>query len=1228
MGMTFKANRLASLALLLSLPVGAMEARVARVQLSASPVFTPASVGAALFAPALPGALPVPIAPLSAAVLPKALPAGLFDGAVPSKDDDVLAGARPVFSLESVRLIQETDRAMTRAVRAAVSAVLGKAQVISRGSTSRGTYAHPNPDYDIGVNLPASWSKSDFQSFVAEDSERFKGALASAIKSEASDLFHDGRVLVEIRATRLSDPVTYQPAEGVALYRATVSGTGGLPYAEVDVSVTNDPRYGNAYPQYFAEQLRQVERLGGPPAVSRLLSDIQLAKRFFSESVGAYKSFNEMGPSAVGIEQMVMQSGRVSDADQGRTILEAGSFDKLMERLARAGYDDQGEPRDFSSFQDAWTVHNAFMEPANFLSLMKPGADAARKPSWRRASAAALNYLQARAAGGSSSLSRLKPVWSKHPRQARAFVTIERHARWNKVHGLFKRLMSSLGRGASYHAGDDGPVMRVEVRLASDVDPETQIARIKAYFEKNKGMAELVSIVDEAPPKASGDSAGKLTLDMLQRFTTLGPKPAQRGLEYRYAQGAETLPAGLEESWEGWKPAPAPRGGRLETQRTQLLRRGDRVFALILGMDDRGPLVMHPVPVDPALAQGVISDSLVELTLDGDRPVSVRPVGAYRQDMMIGRVARRGGKLVLEGLFRDKNVDVSLYSALPLEGGSLAVREGAIVQAFVSPTAAGFKATPLIDLGLEITPEIAARETALRRGARGYFPKSVIEQAEGLGREDDPARDFARIKAVLDASEKGKVEDLRAKDFVTVDPPGAGDLDDAFYVEKDADGGYTWYLATADVAHYVHPGSPAFQAAARIGNTFYSIDKDGVPEYPMNHPVVSKNLASLLSGKDSLAMISRMKFDAKGNFLIGGSEVFLGLVHVKGRYTYPQVAGLWSGAKDHGVKHIEQVRLARELSEKLARRDDERGKMHLTLGEVEHHKRDGKWVSEVEKADPLASESHHLIEELKVYGNRAIGVLLEDISKRTGVPHVSRVHPMQNEAVTKRLKRDLLFIGAPWEEGVTLSRYLASVQESKALDDKAKQAAQLLVLTSRQSAKYASNDEEGHEGLALAAGAYDHPSAPIRRFSDMYNRGLLETHLEGGDVKAYYAAVLADLKALGFAGFDDYLTHLNGRQQAAKQMDYEVDAFMSVYELSRPENAGRAFKGHVRMVRGGRFPSATIELEGSAATVVVDGPAAAGYRLLETVEVTVKGADLVSRKVDFTVRKTGKARGG
>jgi exoribonuclease R len=570
------------------------------------------------------------------------------------------------------------------------------------------------------------------------------------------------------------------------------------------------------------------------------------------------------------------------------------------------------------------------------------------------------------------------------------------------------------------------------------------------------------------------------------------------------------------------------------------------------------------------------------------------------------------------GLFRDGDRPVSLYAPLPLEGG-VETQEGRIVQAFVKPAESGFAAVPLIDLGRDITPEIAAREIAFRYGARGYFEGGVIRQAEEIGRTEDPQAEFARIREAVAKSGKGKVADLRGKPFITIDPAGAGDLDDAFFVEKNPDGGFTWYLATADVAQHVAPGTPAFRHAARVGNTFYSIDKDGVPEYPMNHPVVSKYVSSLLNGKDSIAMISRLSFDANGVLDKEGSEVFLGVIRVQGRYSYDQVAALWNGRKDHGIGHVDQVNVARELSRKLDRQDGLRGKIKLDMANLEHFKRKNGWVTESVVEDPLAKESHLLIEELKVYGNQEIATLLNRITQEFRVPHVSRIHPEQSPSVNARMEKELNGLGVPWTQG-NIWEYLARLNGRIDLSPELKQAAQMLVLTSRRSARYALEDADGHEGLALEAGAYDHPSTPIRRFSDMYNRALLEAYLEGGDPKKVYEAVVADVKSMGFEGLEEYVEHLNAREKAAKQMDYAVDDFMSVYELAKPENQGRTFTGHVKMVRKGDAPSVSIQLKEVGAALVVRGVAAKNYKLLDEVQVRVKGADLESQNVDADIR--------
>ncbi|TBR21448.1 RNB domain-containing ribonuclease, partial [bacterium] len=676
-----------------------------------------------------------------------------------------------------------------------------------------------------------------------------------------------------------------------------------------------------------------------------------------------------------------------------------------------------------------------------------------------------------------------------------------------------------------------------------------------------------------------------------------------RGDAYLYAQGAKPLPAGLE------TPARAAAEPLPGAVRTMFYRKGGRSYVMLDDPEAEGPNTQRPVKVPARMAQGLVTDTLVEVVADGKTIKALRPIGSYAADMVLGRVVRIGSELRLGPLFTGDSAK-ALYEPLPFSGDA---REGDILQAFVRPAAGGYEAVPLVALGRELTPELAAREIALRHGARGYFERSVIEQAEAVGRDQDPEADFKRMKA-----QKGRAEDLRALPFVTIDPVGAGDLDDAYFVRKEADGSWTWYLATADVAAYVRPGTPAFRAAARIGNTFYSPDKDGVPEYPMNHPVVSKSVSSLLAGKDSLAMVTKMRFSPEGKFLLEDSEVFLGLVRVQGRYTYDQVTALWKGAKDSGIKHVDQVALARELAAKLDRADDARGKLALSFTETRHVKSgDGRWKTEVVEEDPLEHESHRLIEELKVYGNRAIATRLEAVAGLA--PHISRIHPHQEEKVDERLRGELSQIGVPWRDDETLWNYLARLKADASVRPEVRETAQLLALMSRASALYASDDAEGHEGLALDAKAYDHPSTPIRRFSDMYNRALLEAFLEGGDPKAVHEAVLADLKALGFADFDEYLAHLNGREQASRRMDREFDAFMSVYELAKPENKGKTFTGYVKILKEGRNAEAVIQLRELPVTVTLSGEEARRFKLLGEVTVRVRGADPARQSVDAVV---------
>src|SRR3977135_4424379 len=85
--------------------------------------------------------------------------------------------------------------------------------------------------------------------------------------------------------------------------------------------------------------------------------------------------------------------------------------------------------------------------------------------------------------------------------------------------------------------------------------------------------------------------------------------------------------------------------------------------------------------------------------------------------------------------------------------------------------------------------------------------------------------DFGRLRAEFELAEARAVDPVdsavRREDptylpFVTIDPPGAKDLDQAMLIERTA-GGFRVHYAIADLAAFVPPGGPIDRAPPRPG---------------------------------------------------------------------------------------------------------------------------------------------------------------------------------------------------------------------------------------------------------------------------------------------------------------------------------------------------------------------------------------------------------------------------
>jgi exoribonuclease R len=101
--------------------------------------------------------------------------------------------------------------------------------------------------------------------------------------------------------------------------------------------------------------------------------------------------------------------------------------------------------------------------------------------------------------------------------------------------------------------------------------------------------------------------------------------------------------------------------------------------------------------------------------------------------------------------------------------------------------------------------------------------------------------------------------DLRDVPFVTVDPRGSRDLDQALHLERRGDGFRIRY-AIADVGAWVARGDALDAEAWQRGQTFYAPDRR-TPLYP---PELSEGAASLLPDGDRPAVVLELDLDAHG----------------------------------------------------------------------------------------------------------------------------------------------------------------------------------------------------------------------------------------------------------------------------------------------------------------------------------------------------------------------------
>jgi len=332
-------------------------------------------------------------------------------------------------------------------------------------------------------------------------------------------------------------------------------------------------------------------------------------------------------------------------------------------------------------------------------------------------------------------------------------------------------------------------------------------------------------------------------------------------------------------------------------------------------------------------------------------------------------------------------------------------------------------------------------------------------------------------------------KDLRHLPFVTIDGEDARDFDDAICVIPRGDGFEAW-VAIADVAHYVRPGSALDKEALSRSNSFYFPDR----VIPMLPEKLSNGLCSLNPHVPRLAMTVRMRFDANGKRR--AIQVYESTIRSQARLTYAQAAK-WLHERDASAIDNNTIRDmlddAARLFGKLASRRGKRGALDLDMPEVRARLVDDKVVGMCEAPRNIA---HRLIEEMMLAANTAVAEYME----QRQCALLYRVHPPPEREAIETLNEFLAPFGmfVPLPKAKEADAHVKPGHMQRVLEQsEGKPFAHVLhrlVLRSMQQAKY-SPVNEGHFGLAYKS--YAHFTSPIRRYADLIVHRRLKALIKG-----------------------------------------------------------------------------------------------------------------------------------
>ena len=371
--------------------------------------------------------------------------------------------------------------------------------------------------------------------------------------------------------------------------------------------------------------------------------------------------------------------------------------------------------------------------------------------------------------------------------------------------------------------------------------------------------------------------------------------------------------------------------------------------------------------------------------------------------------------------------------------------------------------------------ELTARFEAIREELKvpGDFPAEVI--AEAVRVAQDPVDEVTRDETDIP--------------FLTIDPPGSMDLDQALHIERQGPN-YRVRYAIACLPAFIAPGGALDTEARERGQTIYCPDR----RVPLHPAELSEGAASLLPDEIRPAYVWDMMVDATGEGTT--VEVHRALVRSRDRYDYEQVQKLIDEGTDDDrlvlLKEVGLLRIAREA---------DRGGANLPIpDQIVDHQDDGTYA--VRFRPPLPAEDWNAQISLMT------GMAAAELMLSAGVG-ILRTMPPADERALQRFRRQAKALGVPWSGKQSYGEFLRSLDR-----DNPRHLALIYEATGLfRGAGYTPFDGAPPEQPlhAAVASTYAHVTAPLRRLVDRFGLAACASISAGEEIPDWVREALPTL---------------------------------------------------------------------------------------------------------------------